>query len=818
MSVKSSFDPLSAAELTAAKKTAAAAPVVSPIFPVPDGVEEPHAAAARLLGRNPDGVWLYRNTSGALLHAVVRSNHKSGKGGKSILPLSWCRSTDNKEDWAFKHLPVPRPLYGLDQLAARPYAPVVIVEGEKAADAARDVFPDSVIITSSGGASAAKQADWTPISSRSHVLLWPDADKAGRRFADEVASHLSKLGVKIIRIVDPNLVKDALGESKPKPEGWDVVDAIADGWSPASLRVAAFEAGQNYQPKPQYLSFGSFVMSEADGLILRKEGDEGEAPEIISISGAFEIIGRGRDKSSQEWFRYLRWYDDDGREHLHQVKDADIHADARQLAAALASNGLRISTASRAHLLEYLNRSHVDRRITVVHHTGWHTIKNVPVFVLPQITLGERGNETVVLDAPGPSRYESKGTAKEWFDTVGALSKGQQLLVVAISTALAGPLLHFVGQEGGGVNYFGESSRGKSTSGEVAASVWGKGASPGYVASWRATANGLEAAAALASDTCLILDEVGVIEGREVAAAIYQLVAGTGKTRSKRDGSMRESKTWRVMVFSTGEMPMTAKISEDRNRRAQAGQQVRMLDVPADARAGLGVFNTTGPFTSAAALADALKSAARTTFGTAGPAFIERLLAADQAQVSKALRASVAAFVERHAAKGSDGQVLRVAQKVGLIGAAGELAREFDIVPWNEGEAFDSAAFVFNAWLDQRGGSGAAESRDAIARVRFFIETHGDSRFETTDKESDERSVVNRAGWKKGQGRERRWMVPTEIWKQEICSGRDPVQTARALADAGYLEREGDGFMKVHKIDGRPQRAYTITAAILEAN
>jgi putative DNA primase/helicase len=41
------------------------------------------------------------------------------------------------------------------------------------------------------------------------------------------------------------------------------------------------------------------------------------------------------------------------------------------------------------------------------------------------------------------------------------------------------------------------------------------------------------------------------------------------------------------MVLSTGEMPMAAKINEDRNgRRAQAGQAVRLLDIPADANKG----------------------------------------------------------------------------------------------------------------------------------------------------------------------------------------------------------------------------------------
>ena len=147
------------------------------------------------------------------------------------------------------------------------------------------------------------------------------------------------------------------------------------------------------------------------------------------------------------------------------------------------------------------------------------------------------------------------------------------LPVLAISAALAGPLLHLAGQEGGGVNFFGQSSRGKTTLLQMAASVWGRGASPGYVRAWRATANGLEGAAASASDTALILDELGQVEGREAAAALYSLSNGGGKVRAARDGAMREPKSWRVMVLSTGELPVEAKLV--RGSRAQgAGRAI----------------------------------------------------------------------------------------------------------------------------------------------------------------------------------------------------------------------------------------------------
>jgi len=69
--------------------------------------------------------------------------------------------------------------------------------------------------------------------------------------------------------------------------------------------------------------------------------------------------------------------------------------------------------------------------------------------------------------------------------------------------------LGLAGCEGGGLHLLGRSSTGKTTALRLAASVWGRGETPGFVRAWRATTNGLEGAAAGATDTVLILHELG---------------------------------------------------------------------------------------------------------------------------------------------------------------------------------------------------------------------------------------------------------------------------------------------------------------------
>ena len=67
---------------------------------------------------------------------------------------------------------------------------MLIVEGEKAADAAGALFPDYVAITWPNGGKAAGKADWQPLSGRD-VVLWPDADAPGRDAMATVARCLT---------------------------------------------------------------------------------------------------------------------------------------------------------------------------------------------------------------------------------------------------------------------------------------------------------------------------------------------------------------------------------------------------------------------------------------------------------------------------------------------------------------------------------------------------------------------------------------------------------------------------------------------------
>ena len=563
-------------------------------------------------------------------------------------------------------------------------------------------------------------------------------------------------------------------------------------------------------------SFGCYQMRK-NGLFKtggnkQKGGDRNEdSTNSLFLSGPFELLGRARKPGGEGWARLLRWRDDDNRVHDYPVLDADLHGEHSALSANLASRGLKVSTnrTARAELINYLNEISVEQRVSLVGRTGWNEVNHKKVFALPTETIGFAANETIIIQGANSAPFATQGTLADWQNGVGSVVAGHCRGTFAVSVGLAGPLLDLLGHEGCGFNLYGHSSRGKTTLAKAAASVWGKGESPGFVRSWRSTGNALEATAALHTDTLLVLDELSVVDAREAFAAVYQLTGGTGKGRAARNGSLRQPLTWRTMLLSTGEVRLADKLGEGR-LRARSGQQVRLIDIPADAGAGCGVFDNAGSAGDAKALAEAIKIAAQGNYGTAGPAFVRRLVADCDDEIADTIRATIDAFRHRCAPTEADAQVLRVCDRFGLVAAAGELAREFGIVPWKEGDALEAATRCFNNWFDNRGGKEAGEVQAAISQVRLFVEQHGDARFEPLHQTPD-RPIVNRAGWRKGEGAKRGWLVPPETWKAEVAVGHNPTFVAEMLAEREMLKRAKDGFQCVEKIQGRSQRVYVVT-------
>lgn len=154
----------------------------------------------------PVHVWAYDDVDGRLLGYVAR--YEPAGERKQIVP--WTCAADG---WGMGQWPEPRPLYGLSRFRTCEQA-VLLVEGEKAADAAQKTVGNVyAVLTWPGGSQAWRKADWRPLHGRK-ILLWPDNDGPGISCMEAIGAHLLAHCPEV-KLIDP----------RGQPLGWDAADA-----------------------------------------------------------------------------------------------------------------------------------------------------------------------------------------------------------------------------------------------------------------------------------------------------------------------------------------------------------------------------------------------------------------------------------------------------------------------------------------------------------------------------------------------------------------------------------------------------------------
>src|ERR1035437_19480 len=234
-----------------------------------------------------------------------------------------------------------------------------------------------------------------------------------------------------------------------------------------------------------------------------------------------------------------------------------------------------------------------------------------------------------------------------------------------------GFLLRIIEQESGGFHYQGLSSIGKTTLLRVAGSVLG-GGEKGFIQSWRATSNGLEAVAELRNDSLLCLDELGQVAPEEIGRVTYMLANGTGKTRMSKAIQVRPSMDWRLVFLSTGEISLADHMMTV-GRQVHGGQEVRIISIVADAGKGMGCCEDLHGAESADQFANQLNSAALAYYGTPSIAFLHRLVL-ERDKVGEKAEALIKKFLETQVQLPASGEVFRAARRFALVAFAGEYA------------------------------------------------------------------------------------------------------------------------------------------------
>ena len=576
--------------------------------------------------------------------------------------------------------------------------------------------------------------------------------------------------------------------------------------------VNAQELPQSLPQLGQKVSFRIFRATKGHKDGVHFMGDDPEKPPLW-ICGPLEIVADTRDTTGNNWGRLLSFHDRDNKAHTWAMPMSLLKSDGVELRGELLSQGLELANTATARklLMDYVTQTRAPIKARSVKRTGWHG----RAFVLTDQTIGEQDGEKVFFQAQSLEGLglTQAGTLEGWRMEVCEPCAGNSRLVLALSAAFAAMTLGLVGAESGGLHFRGPSSCGKTTALKVAASIF---SGPSYLRTFRSTDNALEGACAAHSDLCLMLDELGQLDPKHAGQVAYLLANGQAKGRASRDGNARAIATWRLLFLSTGEVGLADLVNEA-GGESKAGHEVRVLDLQADANKGLGIFERIPEGMQPAEFSDTLKRASATHHGHAMPAFVARL-AQDFDALALKLRTLQEAFVDS-VAKSASGQVRRVAARFGLIAAAGEFATAWGLTGWPEDEALNACKKCFQEWLTARGTAGDREPTAMLARVRAFLEQHGDSRFTDWDNDAN-RVTINRMGFKKPVDGGTEYYVLTESFKKELAKGCDLKQLTKLMLSIGALmpDSEGNATRKERLPGLDNQRVYRITRKIWDAS
>ncbi len=718
----------------------------------------------------------YKDETGNLLFQVVRRE-----------PKSFFQRQPDGSGWIYNLDGVRRVVYRLPELLkADKSFPVFIVEGEKDVDNLRSIGVGATCAPIGAGKWKDEYSDL--FAGRICVIL-PDNDDPGKQHAVGIANSLSGHASSVSILHLPDL-----------PDKGDVSDWIAKGNTSEDL-YALLSGADNFIPEIEGEDISGSKIDLPKNYVLTGRGicyrgvDRNQEPTETFICSPLKITAKTSNADNESWGRRLEFEDARHFKHDLVIPMSLLSGDGAELRSRLMDCGLTIDPApdARQKFLRFILTSEPKKHIRCVNQTGWHD----GAFVLPDEVITSNGNRDSLLLQNidrAANKYKTSGTLAEWQENIARYCVGNSRLMFAVSTAFAASLLPIAEEGGGGFHLIGTSSTGKTTALFVAGSVWGGRSNKGFLDTWKATGNGLEAVAEMHNHSLLLLDEINEVDAKGVGEIVYALSNGFGKSRMNKDITARRKAEWLLLFLSSGEQTLEQKM-QSIGERTRGGQQARFVNIEADAGKGLGLYEDLHGFTSANQLAEHLSTMSRKVYGSAIRYFLKKVCENRQL-VEARIKESRQMFTSKLQLQDASGEVFRVAARFSLVTVAGILATEFGITNWQTADVIACGERLFSEWLDTRGTIGSYDTEQGVKQVLSFIAQHGSSRFQSFETKRDQygndlsERIQNRAGFKRDcPGGEVEYLILRDIFEREICRGFSSGAIAKELDRRGYLRR-----------------------------
>lgn len=567
-------------------------------------------------------------------------------------------------------------------------------------------------------------------------------------------------------------------------------------------RLQAIEGGKTDQPEKDPLK--PRIESRKDGVYWITPKVDKESGEIINneswLASPMDVIGTGRDDKDQ--YLILRWLAfGAGIPTTAAIPLADIGE--REGWRTLKAGGVNVTTKSslRAILADWLQRSGSRELWRVAHATGWQC----GAYIMPDGEIIGAPAQPVLFSgrSSAAAGYTVAGTSESWRNSVARLAYGNYAMMTGIAAALAAPLIGLAGADGFGIHFYEQSSAGKTTTANVASSLYGN---PDLLRlTWYGTALGLANEAAAHNDGLMPLDEVG--QGADpvsVSQSAYALFNGVGKLQGAKEGGNRDLKRWRTVAISTGEMDLETFIATA-GRKTKAGQLVRLLNIP------LSKAVRFHDHQNGKQHADALKDAYQHHHGTAGREWI-KWLADHQQQAIDTVRECEARWRSLIPADYGE-QVHRVGARFAILEAA--LILGSVVTGWDVQACRDAIQHSYNSWVREF-GTGNKEHQQIVEQCEAFLNAHGLSRYAPFPYDQSDLPIRDLAGYRAKGNHDADPMIFYTFpaaFEGEIARGFNAKQFAETIKNAGMLTppASGRGYQrKSPRINGRQFNVYVI--------
>lgn len=150
---------------------------------------------------------------------------------------------------------------------------------------------------------------------------------------------------------------------------------------------------------------------------------------------------------------------------------------------------------------------------------------------------------------------EQNGDMETWLEGVKKARKNPVVKTV-IAASLASVLIKKVGGLPFILHLWGGTGVGKTVALHLASSVWGERNE--YTKNFNSTKIGMEQVCAFLNNLPLVMDELQIKKNaRDFDNLIYSLTQGSGRTRGKREGGFQNAQTWKNVIITSGEAPIS---------------------------------------------------------------------------------------------------------------------------------------------------------------------------------------------------------------------------------------------------------------------